>query len=239
MPKARPKTGERRETNQPLKIDRLPSSVHDDILFLRNVRGKTWQEIEALSTEPVKNEDGSKGTGFIDWPALPFAILELFPDMRLPHSSLHRWYDLRVEQVRKEVLVRSQQAHKIAEAFAKSGMVDGDEAVINAARDTIMGILTEDGTAKGRILASKGLLALAEVMQASRANDIKERKVSVDERKLAQLEKDAELKRTKFQREMEAAEKKITKGDALTVDDINRIRQRVFGIGPAPVAANG
>jgi hypothetical protein len=231
MAKAKPKTGERRETNQPLKIDRLPSSVHDDILFLRNVRGKTWQEIEALSAEPVKKEDGSKGSGFIDWPALDFKVLELFPDMRLPHSSLHRWYDLRVDQVRKEVLVRSQQAHKIAEAFAKSTMAGGDEAVINAARDTIMGILAEDGTAKGRVLASKGLLALAEVMQISRANDIKERKVAADQRKLKLVEAREARAIQKLDQETEKLSKKATRGE-ITVEDINRIRERTFGLPP-------
>jgi hypothetical protein len=239
MPKARPRTGERRETNQPLKIDRLPSSIQDEILHLRNTRGKTWQEIEALSAEPVKLENGSKGNGFIDWPALPLNILELFPDMRLPHSSLHRWYDLRVSQVRKDVLVRSEQARAIAESFAKSKLVNGDEAVINAARDTLMGVLSEDGTESGRLNATKGLLKLGELMQKAKTNVIRDRQVGTEERRIKLLEQDAEQKRKKFEREMDAAEKKVTKGEALTVADINKIRERVVGIGPAPVTANG
>src|SRR5437879_1588174 len=107
MPKPRPKSGEKRETNQPLKIDRLPSSVHDAILFLRNQRGKTWQEIEALSAEAYK-PDGS--AGFIDWPALDLRVLELFPDMRLGHSLLHRWYDPRISQVQRDVMQRAEAA---------------------------------------------------------------------------------------------------------------------------------
>ena len=235
MAKARPKTGERRSTNQPFKIDRLPPAVHDEILRLRNWRGKTWQEIEALSAEPV----GKGKDGFVEWEKLPTAVLELFPDMRLPHTSLHRWYDVRVRQVQKQVLESSAQARVIAESFVKGKVAGDKEGVINAARDQIMSLLSEDGSQKGKMGAAKALIALAEIMQSARANDIKERKVSVDERKLAQLEKDAELKRKKFVREMEAAEKKITKGDALTAEDINRIRQRVFGIGPAPVAEHG
>jgi hypothetical protein len=231
--KARPRTGEPRETNQPLKIDRLSPSVHDAILTLRNKAGKTWQEIEELSALPA--DQG----GFVDWMNLPTPVLELFPQMRLPHSNLHRWFDLRVRQVQKDVLESSAKAREIAQAFVSANVSGDKEGVMNAARDQIMSLLSEDGSMKARMGAAKALLALAEIMQSTRANDIKERKVAVDERKLAQLEKDAELKRKKFQREMDAAEKKITKGDALTADDINRIRQRVFGIGPAPVAANG
>jgi hypothetical protein len=229
--KPRPKTGERRETNQPLKIDRLPSSVHDDILHLRNTRGKTWQEIEALSAEPVKLEDGSKGGGFIDWPALPFEILQLFPEMRLPHSSLHRWYDLRVAQVRKDVLVRSQQALKIAESFAKSQMVNGDEAVINAVRDTLMGVLSEDGTESGRLNATKGLIKLGELMQKAKTNEIRDRKVGTEERRIKLLEDREAATIKKMERETEAVARKIGKGE-LTLDDINRLRERTFGLPP-------
>lgn len=231
MPK--PKTGEKRSTNQPLKIDKLPPKVHDAILNLRNVMGKTWEEIEAIS-------DVHSGEAcFVEWLKLETRILELFPDMRLPHTTLHRWYDIRVDQVKREVLDRSAQARQIAEAFAKSVVKNGDAAVVNAARDTFMSVLAEDGSAKGRSNAAKALIVLAEVMNRARANDIKERKVKVDERKMAQMEKDAEIRRKRFQKEMDEAEKKVTRGEALTPEDINKIRQRVFGMGPAPVPANG
>jgi len=234
--KSRPKTGERRETNQPLKIDRLPSSVHDDILHLRNTRGKTWQEIEALSAEPVKLEDGSKGSGFIDWPALPFEVLELFPDMRLPHSSLHRWYDLRVGQVRRDVLVRSQQALKIAESFAKSQLVNGDEAVINAARDTLMGVLAEDGSESGRLNATKGLIKLGELMQKAKTNEIRDRKVGTEERRIKLLEEREAATIRKMEQETQVAARKVSKGE-LTLEDINKLRRNAFGL--PPLSADG
>ncbi|MBN9618079.1 MAG: hypothetical protein BGO25_05625 [Acidobacteriales bacterium 59-55] len=236
MPKPRPKTGERRETRQPLKIDRLPPSVHDSILFLRNVRGKTWQEIEALSAEPVKLEDGSKGDGFIDWPALDFKVLELFPDMRLPHTSLHRWYDLRVAQVQRQVLDSSIQARKIAEAFVRGGVEGDKEGVINAARDQLMSVLSEDGTVKGRMNAAKGLIVLAEIMQSARANDIKERKVQADERKLKLLEAREARAIRKLAEETERLTKKAARRE-ITVEDINRIRERTFGLPPVAKGA--
>ncbi len=176
--KARPKTGDARKTNQPLKIDRLPPSVHHTIQALYVQGGKVWTEIEELSAIPK-----DKG-GFVDWENLPTEVLELFPTRRLPHSNLHRWFDLRVRQVRTETLRRADQAREIAEAFAKSNMVNGDEAVINASRDVLMGVLTEDSSEVGRMNAAKGLLKLAEVMQKAKTNEIRERKVSVDEQTL-------------------------------------------------------
>lgn len=233
MPKPRAKTGEPREVNRQLKIDRLPLEVRDAILTLRD-QGKTWPEIEELSALPYGDEWETKRRGFVNWDALPLRVLDLFPDMRLPHSNLHRWHDLRVSQVIAETMARSQRAREIAAAFARSVVEGADDAVTNAARDQFMSILAEDATPRGRMNAAKGLIALMDVMNESRANAIKERKVAVDERKLAQLEKDAELKRKKFEKEMHAAEKKITRGEALTPQDIDRIRERVFGIGPTP-----
>jgi len=220
--KPRPKTGERRETNQPLKIDRLPPSVHEAILILRNRRGKTWQEIEDLSAQPIDKD------GFVDWDNLPVAVLELFPEMRLPKSNLHRWFDLRVEQVRKDVLVKSEQARAIAESFAKSQLVNGDEAVINAARDTLMGVLSEDGTEAGRLNATKGLIKLGELMQKARTNAIRDRKVAVDEQTL-QLKLD-EIKR-KAGELIDSLEPKS--GDAAPVvsrEDVLRQVKDIYGV---------
>ena len=236
----RPRTGEKRSRNRTLKLDVLIGAqpqVRDAILSLRD-KGATWPEIAEQSARPWSKNWATDHGGFIDWDALPTHALETFPDLRLPQTTLQRWFDLRVRQVASEVMVRSAQARQLAAAFAKS-IVDGDEgAVLNAARDQLMSLLAEDASPKARINATKGLIALAEMMQERRLNDIKERKVAVDERRLVQLEKDAELKRRKFAKEMDAAEKKITRGEALTADDINRIRERVFGIGPAPVAAH-
>ncbi|QHN04415.1 DUF3486 family protein [Granulicella sp. WH15] len=228
------KTGDARKTKQPLKIDRLPISVHEAILHLRNVMGKTWQEIEELSAEPV----GDGKPGFVEWEKLETPVLELFPDMRIPHSNLHRWYDIRVDQVQRDVVARSEQARKIAEAFATSVVKDGDQAVLNAARDTFMSVLSENGSVKGRENAAKALIVLGEVMQRARANDIRERRVAVDERKMAQMEKDAELRRKRMDEETARASKKAAKG-VVTQEDIDRLRERVFGLPPlAKVEAN-
>jgi hypothetical protein len=227
MAKARPKTGEPRDTHQPLKIDKLPPIVHDTILALRNKTGKTWQEIEELSAEPF----GDGKLGFVDWVNLPTPVRELFPGMRIPKSNLHRWYDIRVSQVMKQVLESSEHARVLAEAFAKANVEGDRDAVTNAARDQILAVLSEDASSGGKERAVKALLTLAEVMQTARANDIRERKVAADERKLAMLENREKASIEKMEAETAKMTKKAKKG-VITREDINRLRERVFGLPP-------
>jgi hypothetical protein len=208
-------------------MDRLPPPVLDVILQLRNRRGKTWAEISALSAEPV----GKGKAGFIEWNKLDAEVKALFPGNRIPVTTLHRWYDLRVSQVRADVMVRSEQARTIAESFAKSMLVNGDEAIVNAARDTIMSVLAEDSSAAGREGAATALIALAEVMQKARANDIRERKVSTEERKIKLIEERERLQRERLQRQAAELEKKRSTGE-LRPEDIAKLVEMTFGIAP-------
>lgn len=234
--KPRRRTGEPRLVNQPLSIDLLPFEVHEAIKYLRSMRGMSWPEIERISSLPYSADWKDKVGGFVNWEALPTHILEKFPELRLPHSNLHRWWDVRVEQAAREVLARSEQARELAQAFASAGIDGADEAVMNAARDVIFTLLQRQDD-KGRAGAAKALLGLAELMQMSRANDIKERKVAVDEKKLKTLEAREELTRRKLQTETEKAAKKLQSGGELTLDDLNRIRERTFGLPPVEKGA--
>jgi hypothetical protein len=236
MSKRAPRTGERRKAQQPLKIDRLPMEVREAIQFLKNKVGKTWLEIEELSALPYSDKWSEGRGGFVHWEGLPLEILELFPDMRLPHSNLHRWYDLRVMQVQEDVARRSEQARVIARAFSKSIVKDGDSAVLNAARDQIMSVLSEDSTEAGRMKAAKALIVLAEVMQEARLNSIKERQVQVDERKIHILEERERIARQKLEAATQDAAKKVGTGQ-FTIEDINNIRSITFGL--PPVQING
>lgn len=230
MGKSRPKTGERRAVKQPLKIDRMPMDVRNAILELRD-QGKTWVEIEELSSLPYSKQWRQDKGGFVNWDALPIDVLELFPKLRLPHTNLHRWHDLRFNQVFEETMARSAQAREIATAFAKSVVPGSEEAVLNAARDQIMSVLAEDATPKGRMSAAKALIGLAEMLQEARLNTIKERQVAVDERKIKALEERERLIRTKLEAETQRAAKKVASGE-FTLADINLIRERTFGLPP-------
>lgn len=231
MSKNGPRTGAKRKTNQPLKIDRLPPYVHDVILALRNRAGKTWDEIAALSAEPF----GKGNAGFVDWAKISPDVRRLFPGNKIPRTTLHRWYDLRVAQVKADVLVRSEQARAIAESFAKSMLVNGNEAVLNAARDTFMNVLAEDGSEAGRQKAATALVVLAEVMQKARANDIRERKVKVEERQMTLVEERERLQREKLEAAAAALERKRTKG-TINREDIENLVETTFGRAPEKAA---
>lgn len=228
----RPRTGETRRTRLPLRIDRLPQDVRDAVLFLKNDQGRTWQEIEEISALPPGEGWRDGRAGFVKWEKLDPEVVELFPNRRLPHSNLHRWYDLRVQQVQQELEVRAVQARTIARAFASSVVEGSDAAVLNAARDQIMSVLSEDATARGRMRAAKALIVLAQVMQEARLNEIKERKVATDERRIKLLEeREAALKR-KLEAETEKVAKKLDRGQ-LKREDLAALVQRTFGIAPA------
>lgn len=232
MAKPRPKTGEKRLVNRMLKIDRLPVEVRDAILWLRNA-GKTWPEIEERS-QLAYSEKWQSGGGFVNWDTLPTPVLELFPDLKLPQTSLQRWFDLRVRQVASEVMARSAQARELAQAFTKSVVNGDDSAVLNAARDQLMSLLAEDASPKARINATKGLIALAEMLQEKRLNDIKERKVATDERRMKLLEDREKQARERVDQATQQAARKGT--GQFSIEDINLLRERTFGLPPLVIA---
>lgn len=217
MSRKRPGVGQARKTRQPLKIDKLPVEWREQIQKWRAV-GKTWAEIEELSK------------GF-PWREAPAAACEGFADGRIPESNLIRWHDLRVEQVQKETLARSEQARALAATFAKAGLDNTDEAVVNALRDNIF-ILAESSAAKDRAQLIDGLTKLGLLLTEIKKNDIRERKVKVDEiaAELAKRKTDAALK--KFEEASAQAKRKLEKGQSITLDDLNRLRERVFGLDP-------
>lgn len=220
--RARPGIGQPRKTRQPLKIDKLPIEWREQIQKYR-AQGKTWSDIEELSR------------GF-EWDKLPTKVLEHFPDLRLPESTLVRWYDLRVDQVNREIAARSEQARALAQSFAGANLSKTDEAVVNALRDTIFAEMQKAGSASREDVV-KALSNLGMLLQEIKKNDIRERKVKVDEQALEQMKRRLDAQLRKFDEASDQAKRKLEKGKSLTVDDINRIRERTFGLPPVEQSA--
>jgi hypothetical protein len=220
--KKRPRVGEPRKTRQPLKIDKLPQKWRDQIQKYR-AQGCTWVEIEELSR------------GF-DWDKQELKVLELFPEMKIPESNLIRWYDLRVEQVTRETLARSEQARELAKAFAGADLSKTDEAVVNALRDTIFAEMQKAGSASRPDLIA-ALTNLGVLLTEVKKNEIRERKVKVDElaAELAKRKTDAALQ--KFEKASEDVKRKLEKGKSVTLADLNSLRERTFGLPPLQPAS--
>jgi len=66
-----PGTGDARKSRKPLRIDRLPQTVKDFIISAHEA-GESWKRIEEMASAAA--------------------------GIHLSHSTLHRWYDLRIEQ---------------------------------------------------------------------------------------------------------------------------------------------
>jgi hypothetical protein len=224
------RTGVPRKTKQPLDIDRLPDSVRGAILFLRNKKGKTWKEIEALSAEPFNK---GKGPGFVDWENVPKDVARKFPGRKITDSKLQRWWDLRVDQVSANVERMAIQAREISAVFSKAVSGDDKNAVIGATRDILLGILAEDGSVRGRAGVAQGLIALAGVMEQGVANEIRKRVVDQNERKLKALEAREAAAKAKLDAELARLSKKGTK-KPITQAELDAVYERTFGPRPVP-----
>lgn len=229
MATPRRKTGEPQKTRQPLKIDMLPPAVREAIQSLYD-RGRTWKEIEEQSALPYSKNWETDGAGFVEWESLALPVLEQFPQMRLPKSTLQRWFDLRIRQARAQVLKESAQARAFAAAFVDKNLPDANDAVINALRDQVFGMLESVGKGdKLKFVAALEDLTLA--MTRMQRVQLQERRVAVDERKIAALEEREARARKSLDAETEDAAKKVKDGQ-FSIEDINRIRERVFGMPP-------
>jgi hypothetical protein len=167
----RRKIGEKPQVRQPVKIDKLPTDFHQRIQEKRSA-GWTWAEIESDSQ-----------TWNDLWKKVDAKTAALFPGEKLPHSNLSRWYDLRVEQVKQEVMAKAQRAREFAEAFASRGFKDLPEAVRAALADTIFGLM-EDPSKKQDAELRYNLIELGKLLAKERKLDIDEKKVEIEQKKL-------------------------------------------------------
>ena len=223
--KPKPKTGEPRKTKQPLKIDRLPQSAQDAITSLYQ-RGRTWVEIAEQSAKPYSAEWAKDGGGFIDWPALDPDALDLFPGLKLAKSSLQRWFDLRVSQVRAQVLAESAKAREWAAAFAGADLPESNAAVMNAMRDQVFTLMQQVGPGDQAAFL-KGLNMLSQTMSRLQRVELQARRVAVDE-KAVQIKLDLiKEKAGKLIGEMEGRDGKPAV--ALTREDLLEKVREIYG----------
>jgi hypothetical protein len=232
MTKPRPKTGEKRVVRQPLKIDRLPQSAQDAIKQLYD-RGRTWVEIAEQSAKPYSSEWENDGGGFIDWVLVDREALELFPGLRLAKSSLQRWFDLRVSQVRAQVLAESAKAREWAQAFAGNDLPESNAAVMNAMRDQVFTLMQKVGPGdQAKFL--DGLNVLSLTLSRLQRVDLQAKRVEVDTRKLKLLEDREKAARKRVDQATQSAAKKGT--GQFSIEDINLLRERTFGLPPLVIA---
>jgi|SRR5579885_2835992 hypothetical protein len=197
----RPRAGEKRAVLQPLRIDKLSAKVREVILASR-AAGKTWQET-ALAASAEAGET-------------------------LHDTTVRRWYDLRVEQVQKEVMEQAERSRAIAAAFAAKGFDKLPEAALNALTSEVFAVM-EAGEAASR---EKALGNLVFVMSKLITAQAKQKAVELEAEKIELAKQKFEQLRSKAEKATNEAAAKLGKGRQLTVADINRIRERALGLPP-------
>jgi hypothetical protein len=173
-----PKTGERRKFRRPLQLDCLPLAMLDRIRAQR-AAGRSWAEIEQSSPQ------------WPEWEQAGPEALACFPHRRLPHSSLQRWHDLRVEQVRHEQQKQSLAAHAIAQQLAAHGFSGLDDAVKNALGEAVFGLLAEGA---GRADVMKALHHLSRLLVSFDRSAIGRSRLELEKKKLELFTQKLELR---------------------------------------------
>jgi hypothetical protein len=213
---SRRKTGQKPLVRQPLKMDKLPMELLDRVMKER-AAGRTWSEIEELSPR------------FEEWEKTSPEIRAQFPRLNLPHTTLTRWYDLRVEQVKQEVLASQVRAREIAALFAGKGIKDLPEAVRTAISDQLFGMM-QNADEKSRHKTVAGLLALGVLLNDQRKVELKERQIQTDERSL-QLKID--LIREKVEKLKKGVDGSDGKKKQLSPEQLKQRVDEIYGLSAA------
>jgi hypothetical protein len=148
-------------------------------------------------------------------------------------SVCHRWYDVQVEQAQREVMARVERARELAAAFAARGFENLSEATLTALSTEVFSVMeAKSGAARERSLGNLAfvLSRLIEAQARQKSVELEARKVTLSEKRLEEL-------RSKTEKATNEAATKLGKGRQLTVDDINRIRERTFGLPPVKQSA--
>jgi hypothetical protein len=151
-------------------MDKLPMELLDRVMKER-AAGRTWSEIEEMSP------------GFEEWQKTSEEVREQFPRWKLPHTTLLRWHDLRVEQVRKDLMARSDNARELAASFSSRGLKGLPDAVMNALRDQIF-ILLQACDEGSRAKAIQGLGSLGLMISRIERTKVAQQKLDIEQEKL-------------------------------------------------------
>lgn len=108
---------------------------------------------------------------------------EIAEAVKLPSSTLKRWYDIRVEQVNAEVMAQAARARELAAAFAGRGFERLPESVQSALSSAIFALAERTDDAS-RAQFIKGMADLAWLLARQRQLDQEEKRLAIEKEKL-------------------------------------------------------
>ena len=185
-PRPHPKSGEPRRLHRLLRLDRLPLALLDRIRAER-AQGHTWDEIEQVSPQ------------WPEWEQAAPEVLAGFPGRHLPHTSLQRWYDLRVQQVQRERAAQAAAAEDFAAQLAERRIPNLGTAIKDALGESVLRLVQEGGDEQR---LRDELCRLAQVVSALDRDELARQKLELERRKVVLAEQRAEVDRLLAQRGM-------------------------------------
>jgi hypothetical protein len=204
------RTGEARKVRQPLGIDRLPLAIQDRIRAAR-IAGRTWMEIEQQSPK------------WAEWAEATEEQRAIFPDLRLPHTNLHRWYDLRVEQVIQEQEQRAQAAHAAAEKLAARGFSNLTASVKHALGEAVFELMNANAAAPDEIV--EALTDVGHLLVKVDRNDLKREEIEQEKQKIELLSQKLQMMKGSVKGLKEAVEKK-----EVTPEQLQQKLDEIYGL---------
>ncbi len=201
----RPRTGEKRRTRQPLKVDKLPQEVREAIQKAR-AAGATWAETAEAAAKVA-------------------ARLKIsFPS----EDAVRRWYDLRIEQVNREVEELDVRAEKNLKKFFGQSLKELPAAAAHALKREVFGMQAAKTSEQREASIGSFLVVLSKIIDAQ----AKQKRAEIEERKVNLAQKKFDELKAKAEKELNALGQKIEKGKQPTAADIDRIRERALGLPP-------
>jgi hypothetical protein len=150
-----------------LRIDALPRALLERIRAER-AQGGTWSDLERDSPQ------------WPEWEQASPEVLAQFPGRRLPHTSLQRWHDLRVDQLLRERHDRLITAQMFAGRLAAPGIANLGIAVCNALSESVLRLSLEGGDEQH---IRDELCRLARVVATVERTEIARRRQELENRK--------------------------------------------------------
>ncbi|HEX7285701.1 MAG TPA: hypothetical protein VF532_05930 [Candidatus Angelobacter sp.] len=196
----------------PLKMDRLPLELLDRVLHER-AAGRTWTELEEISPT------------FEEWEDVPDGVRAQFPGLRLTNDALRRWHDLRVEQVKREMLADQVRAREVAAIFAGKSFRELPEAVRNALGDKVFSLM-QSADERSQAKTLKALLDLGKFLGQQRKLELQEEKQKMDERAMQLRIEAMREKVRKLKNDMDDPGKK----KQLTPEELKQRVDEIYGL---------
>jgi hypothetical protein len=115
---------------------------------------------------------------------------EIAGRLRVPETTLRRWYDLRVAQVQKEVLAQAERARALAAAFASKGFAELPEAALSALSSEVFAVLEAGGAREKQKALGELVFLLSRMITAQVAQEklkLEKEKVAISRERLEQM----------------------------------------------------